>query len=152
MSSSRATSRDRAAWPEVPAATFSAARLTSSRAWRSTSRFCGHSSAWTRCSPRPGRTTRAAIAYNRIAGVVVTGNEDGAHHVISEVAGGLVDIGYTVPGPAWTYGDKGPGLGDEEWLTTDEREWSIATGRTAAQNVVAGARGVRAWSLPSPGR
>jgi len=33
------------------------------------------------------------IAYNRVAGVVVTGNEDGAHHVISEVADALVDIG-----------------------------------------------------------
>jgi multimeric flavodoxin WrbA len=37
------------------------------------------------------------VAYNRVAGVVVTGNEDGAHHVISEVAGALVDIGYTIP-------------------------------------------------------
>ena len=26
------------------------------------------------------------VAYNRVAGVVVTGNEDGAHHVIAEVA------------------------------------------------------------------
>ena len=28
------------------------------------------------------------VAYNRVAGVVVTGNEDGAHHVISEISGG----------------------------------------------------------------
>ncbi|HEV6951907.1 MAG TPA: NAD(P)H-dependent oxidoreductase, partial [Promicromonospora sp.] len=27
------------------------------------------------------------VAYNRVAGVVVTGNEDGAHHVISEISG-----------------------------------------------------------------
>lgn len=40
------------------------------------------------------------IAYNRVAGVVVTGNEDGAHHVITEVAGALIDIGYTIPGQA----------------------------------------------------
>ena len=33
------------------------------------------------------------VAYNRVAGVVVTGNEDGAHHVISEICGGLGDIG-----------------------------------------------------------
>jgi len=45
------------------------------------------------------------VAYNRVAGVVVTGNEDGAHHTISEIAGGLIDIGYTIPGQAWT----GPG-------------------------------------------
>lgn len=42
------------------------------------------------------------VAFGRVAGVVVTGNEDGAHHVISEIAGALGDIGYTIPGNAWT--------------------------------------------------
>ncbi|WP_326640008.1 NAD(P)H-dependent oxidoreductase [Streptosporangium sp. NBC_01755] len=42
------------------------------------------------------------VAYNRVAGVLVTGNEDGAPHVISEIADGLGDIGYTVPGQVWT--------------------------------------------------
>ncbi len=46
------------------------------------------------------------VAYNRVAGVVVTGNEDGAHHVISEVAGALIDIGYTVPGQSWTGAER----------------------------------------------
>ena len=64
------------------------------------------SSAWTRCSPRPTTTDRP-VAYNRVAGVVVTGNEDGAHHVISEISGALIDIGYTIPGQAWTYWNKG---------------------------------------------
>jgi|GEM_PF-4265032 len=27
------------------------------------------------------------VAYNHVAGAVVTGNEDGAHHVISEISG-----------------------------------------------------------------
>ncbi len=49
------------------------------------------------------------IAYNKVAGVVVTGNEDGAHHVISEISGALIDIGYTIPGQSWTYWNKGPG-------------------------------------------
>jgi len=31
------------------------------------------------------------VAANRVAGVVVTGNEDGAHHVISEIGGALGD-------------------------------------------------------------
>jgi multimeric flavodoxin WrbA len=53
------------------------------------------------------------IAYDRVAGVVVTGNEDGAHHVISEIAGALIDIGYTVPGQAWTYWNMGPGPGTQ---------------------------------------
>jgi multimeric flavodoxin WrbA len=45
------------------------------------------------------------VAYNHVAGVVVTGNEDGAHHVISEVSGALADIGFTIParpGPTGT--------------------------------------------------
>jgi len=90
------------------------------------------------------------IAYGRVAGVVVTGNEDGAHHVIAEIAGALIDIGYTIPGQAWTYWNKGPGPGDEEWLTTDEREWSITTGKTAAQNLLAVAKALQEAALPAP--
>ncbi|MBA2793510.1 MAG: flavodoxin family protein [Thermoleophilaceae bacterium] len=90
------------------------------------------------------------IAYNRVAGVVVVGNEDGAHHCISEISGVLVDVGYTVPGQAWTYWNKGPGPGEEVWLTTDEREWSITTGQTAARNLLAVARGLQAHPLPPP--
>ena len=80
------------------------------------------------------------IAYDRVAGVVVVGNEDGAHHVISEINGALNDIGYTLPGQNWTYWNKGPGPGEEEWLTTSEREWSTETGKTAAQNLLRTAR------------
>jgi len=90
------------------------------------------------------------IAYNRVAGVVVTGNEDGAHHVITEVAGALIDIGYTVPGQAWTYWNRGPGPGEETWLTTDEREWTTKTARTAAGNLVAVARALQGSGMPTP--
>ena len=90
------------------------------------------------------------VAYNRVAGIVVTGNEDGAHHVIAEVGQALNDIGYTLPAQGWTYWNKGPGPGDEEWLTTDEREWTITTGKTAAQNIVAVARGLAASPIPAP--
>lgn len=93
---------------------------------------------------------KTPIAYNRVAGVVVTGNEDGAHHVISEVAGALFDIGYTIPGQAWTYWNKGPGPGEEEWLNTDDREWTISTGRTAAQNLFAAATALQAQPIPAP--
>lgn len=84
------------------------------------------------------------IAFNRVAGLVVTGNEDGAHHVISEMAGALIDIGYTVPGQAWTYWNRGPGPGPS-YLDTDVRhDWSKQTGRTAARNLVAVARALAA--------
>jgi multimeric flavodoxin WrbA len=80
------------------------------------------------------------VAFGKVAGVVVTGNEDGAHHVISEVCGGLIDIGFTIPGQAWTYWNKGPGPGDE-YLETDEgKDWSHSTGVTAARNLIAAAR------------
>ena len=91
------------------------------------------------------------VAYNRVAGVVVVGNEDGAHHCIAEISGALIDIGYTVPAQAWTYWNKGPGPGEEEWLSTDEREWSITTGQTAASNLLAAAQALSAHPLPAPG-
>jgi multimeric flavodoxin WrbA len=69
------------------------------------------------------------VAYNRVAGVVVTGNEDGAHHVISEVSGALADIGFTIPGQAWTYWNKGPGPGEDYSETEEGHEWSHSTGR-----------------------
>src|SRR5690349_19069857 len=76
------------------------------------------------------------IAYDRVAGVVVVGNEDGAHHVISEINGALNDIGYTLPGQNWTYWNKGPGPGEEEWLTTEDKEWSTSTGEACAKNLL----------------
>jgi multimeric flavodoxin WrbA len=90
------------------------------------------------------------VAYNRVAGVVVTGNEDGAHHVIAEVAGALVDIGYTVPGQAWTYWNKGPGPGESYLESGEGKEWSKTTGETAAQNLVAVAKALAAAPVPAP--
>jgi multimeric flavodoxin WrbA len=90
------------------------------------------------------------VAYNRVAGVVVTGNEDGAHHVISEVAGALGDVGFTVPGQAWTYWNRGPGPGDSYLETEQGREWSHATGRAAAANLLAVARALEANPIPAP--
>jgi multimeric flavodoxin WrbA len=90
------------------------------------------------------------VAYNRVAGVVVTGNEDGAHHVISEIAGALVDIGYTIPGQAWTYWNRGPGPGDS-YLDSDEgKDWSHSTGRAAASNLAAAARALAERPIPPP--
>ncbi len=88
------------------------------------------------------------VAYNRAAGFVVTGNEDGAHHVITELAGALIDIGFTVPGQAWTYWNKGPG---PSFLDTDEgHEWSRTTGRAAAANLVAVARALAERPMGAP--
>jgi multimeric flavodoxin WrbA len=90
------------------------------------------------------------VAYNRVAGVVVTGNEDGAHHVISEIAGALGDIGYTVPGQAWTYWHLGPGAGPNYLDTEQGREWSHKTGRAMASNLYAVAQALSARPVPAP--
>lgn len=90
------------------------------------------------------------VAYNRVAGVVVTGNEDGAHHVISEVSGGLGDIGYTVPGQAWTYWNRGPGPGDDYLDSEAGHEWSHSTGKAAAANLLAVAKALAVTPIPAP--
>ncbi|MFD7709202.1 flavodoxin family protein [Streptomyces sp. NPDC059785] len=90
------------------------------------------------------------VAYNRVAGVVVTGNEDGAHHVISEIAGGLGDIGYTVPGQAWTYWHLGPGPGPDYLDEERGREWSHRTARAMAANLHGVARALTERPLGAP--
>ncbi|MET0558448.1 MAG: flavodoxin family protein [Solirubrobacterales bacterium] len=90
------------------------------------------------------------VAYNRVAGVVVTGNEDGAHHVIAEIAGALIDIGFTVPGQAWTYWNRGPGPGKSYLEDEAGHEWSHETGRAAASNLLAAARALGANPIPPP--
>ncbi len=90
------------------------------------------------------------VAYNRVAGVVVTGNEDGAHHVISEIGGALGDIGYTIPGQAWTYWHLGPGAGPD--YLDDERghDWAHKTGRAMAANLHTTAEALAAHPLQAP--
>ena len=90
-------------------------------------------------------------AYNKVAGVVVTGNEDGAHHVITEIAGALVDIGFTIPGQAWTYWNMGPGPGPSYTETDHRHDWSESTGRTMATNLLAAATALQKHPLPPAG-
>jgi multimeric flavodoxin WrbA len=90
------------------------------------------------------------VAYNRVVGVVVTGNEDGAHHVITEIVGACVDIGFTAPGQNWTYWNRGPGPGPS-YLETDEgHDWSRSTGEAAASNLLAVAKALKAAPVPAP--
>ncbi|MEU5366541.1 flavodoxin family protein [Streptomyces sp. NPDC005925] len=90
------------------------------------------------------------VAYNRVAGVLVTGNEDGAHHVISEIGGALGDIGFTVPGQSWTYWHLGPGPGPDYLDDGRGHEWAASTGRAMASNLVHAARALDAMPLPAP--
>jgi multimeric flavodoxin WrbA len=90
------------------------------------------------------------VAYDKVAGVVVTGNEDGAHHVISEVNGALVDIGFTIPAQAWTYWNRGPGPGPDYSDTDEGHDYSISTGRAMAQNLVRVAEALATTPLQAP--
>ncbi|NDU75331.1 flavodoxin family protein [Actinomadura sp. DSM 109109] len=90
------------------------------------------------------------VAFNRVAGVIVTGNEDGAHHVINNLCGALNEFGYTIPGQAWTYWNRGPGPGPSYLETEEGRDWSHSTGRAMASNLVAAASALAANPIPAP--
>jgi multimeric flavodoxin WrbA len=90
------------------------------------------------------------VAYNRVAGVVVTGNEDGAHHVISEITGALGDIGFTIPAQAWTYWNKGPGPGPDYSDTDEGHDYAQKTGRAMAANLVTVATALAKHPLQAP--
>jgi len=57
------------------------------------------------------KDTGQYLFYNKVAGVMVTGNEDGAHAVTSRLCWTLNEFGCTVPPNATTYwvGEAGPG-------------------------------------------
>lgn len=88
------------------------------------------------------------IAFDKVAGVVITGNEDGAHHIVACVSQPLIDIGFTVPGQSWTYWHLGPGPGPDYTDTEKGHDWSDRTGRNAARNLAAVARALKANPLP----
>ncbi len=90
------------------------------------------------------------VAYNKVAGIVVTGNEDGAHHIVANVGQCLNDIGYSQPGQSWTYWNKGPGPSEDEYSTSDEQEWSNTTGLACASNLLHLARALAGSPIPAP--
>lgn len=53
------------------------------------------------------------VAFGKVAGVVVTGNEDGAHNIVATVRQGLIDMGFNIPGQSLTYWHLGPGPGPD---------------------------------------
>lgn len=90
------------------------------------------------------------VAFNHVAGFVVTGNEDGAHHVIGELTQAVTDIGFTVPGQAFTYWNMGPGPGPDYADTDHGHDYAASTGRAAAANLVAAAEALAARPIPAP--
>lgn len=88
------------------------------------------------------------IAYNRVAGFVATGNEDGAKHCIAEMETAMIEIGFCVPPLAWTYWNMGPGPGPDYADTDHGKEWSATTAKTCAHNLYHVARALRENPIP----
>jgi multimeric flavodoxin WrbA len=91
--------------------------------------------------------------YNTVGGVVVTGNEDGAHDAAGNTLFNLVHLGCVVPPNADCYwvGDSGPG---PSFIEADGWNHSAYTRKTAswmAHNLVHMARILRERPIPPEG-
>ena len=90
--------------------------------------------------------------YNTVAGVVVTGNEDGAHDCAATTLFNLSHLGCTIPPNADTYwvGDAGPGpsyIEAEGW----NHAYTQKTTKWMAHNVVHFARMLKERPIPAEG-
>jgi multimeric flavodoxin WrbA len=90
--------------------------------------------------------------YNKVAGVVVTGNEDGAHAAAETTLFNLSHLGFTIPPNADTYwvGDAGPGPSFIEAGGKDH-PYTQKTANWMSHNVVHMARILRANPIPPDG-
>jgi multimeric flavodoxin WrbA len=88
------------------------------------------------------------FAFDKVAGIVITGNEDGAHHIVGTTAQALIDIGFTVPAHAWSYWHLGPGPGPDYLEAEKGHDYSDRVARNAARNLAAVARALRHHPLP----
>jgi multimeric flavodoxin WrbA len=90
------------------------------------------------------------VAFGKVAGVVITGNEDGAHHIVATVCQGLIDMGFTIPAQSWTYWHLGPGPGPDYVETDQGHDYSDRVARNAARNLLAMAKVLKPDTYPVP--
>lgn len=90
------------------------------------------------------------VVFGKVAGIVVTGNEDGAHHIVATVSQALIDMGFTIPAQSWTYWHLGPGPGPDYVETDQGHAYSDRVGRNAARNLLALAKVLRPDTYPVP--
>jgi multimeric flavodoxin WrbA len=90
--------------------------------------------------------------YNKVACVVVTGNEDGAHAAAETTLFNLSHLGCTIPPNADTYwvGDAGPGPSYIE-AHGENHPYTQRTTRWMAHNAVHLARTLKASPIPAEG-
>jgi multimeric flavodoxin WrbA len=84
----------------------------------------------------------------KVAGVVVTGNEDGAHSSIAQIYQGLADVGFTIPTNAATYW-VGEAMQPVDYGDLEETPENVAsTTRMAASGLAHVARLLRDHPYP----
>lgn len=88
------------------------------------------------------------VTYGKVAGVVVTGNEDGAHNIAAQLYQGLSDCGFTIPANATTYW-VGEAMGSVDYGDLDETPEKVAqTTAMMASNLAHVARLLAADGYP----
>lgn len=92
------------------------------------------------------------IYYNKVAGVVVTGNEDGAKHAARDILFSLGHYGFTLPPNPLAYwvGEAGPGASYIE-ANGQENEFTQQNAKTASHNLVHMARILAETPIPAEG-
>jgi len=90
------------------------------------------------------------VPFGKVGGIVITGNEDGAHHIVATVSQALIDMGFTMAAQSWTYWHLGPGPGPDYVETDDGHDYSDRVGRNAARNMLALAKVLRPDIYPVP--
>lgn len=68
--------------------------------------------------------------YDRVAVVGVVGNEDGAHHITSQLFQGLGDLGFTIPAQGATYWN-GEAMQSVDYNDLDETPENVASATKA---------------------
>ncbi|TMW70769.1 flavodoxin family protein [Alteribacter natronophilus] len=91
------------------------------------------------------------IYYNKVAGVVVTGNEDGAKHAAQSILYGMHHLGFTVPPNVEAYwvGEAGPGPSYME--AGRDSEFTKKNTKMMAFNLVHFARMLKEHPIPAKG-
>jgi len=92
-----------------------------------------------------------AIYYNKVGGVVATGNEDGAKNVCTEITYALMHLGFTIPPQVDAYwvGEAGPGPSYLDAGT--ENEFTQRNTRIMTWNLIHFARLLDQHPIPATG-
>lgn len=92
------------------------------------------------------------IYYNKVGGVVITGNEDGAKNAASSILYGLTHIGFTIPPNVDTYwvGEAGPG---PSYIEAEgyKNDFTMEHAKIMAYNLMHFARMLKENPIPAEG-